>query len=103
MARQGADPQRRADPCFGLSKLIQSSLHGAAAAVHAAQCRCQQQQYRTFRGGEYHSSGRAFSGHAEWYYWSDHARWRRDPKYGDNDIDGNTNNNTSVLTPLPML
>jgi len=33
MARQGADPQRRADPCFGLSKLIQSSLHGAAAAV----------------------------------------------------------------------
>ena len=33
MARQGADPQRRADPCFGLSKLIQSRLHGAAAAV----------------------------------------------------------------------
>jgi hypothetical protein len=101
MARQGADPQRRADPCFGLSKLIQSSLHGAAAAVmlrnvvasnntfglQAADNAILRVAHSVVTGNDV--GVKVFGGGII-------------KSYGDNDIDGNGSDNTGVLTPLAM-
>jgi hypothetical protein len=83
---------------FGINAA--SASGNAATAVVAAQCRRQQQQLCRTKGRlECNSSGRAFGGHGEQYWLSTFGGTIF--SYGDNDIDGNTNDNTGVLTKIP--